>query len=546
MTFRRTALLVLLLCSAAADVFAQNADVNAERVSMDMQMLRAIRGTAALGSMAVWPQPVAYLEADSTDDFSAWVTSYYRPMLTYGDSTARVRAFESDDRFRLLAYGDENVTMMGDGYAMMRPGYSDDGDSSGAFAIGALALRFAGSFDFGVAYMLSLSNGVRFTGDPAQISRTDPTLGRTFKFNAEEKDFFDQYTGYVQYQREYLRVRFGRDHLQYGFSPIDNFVHSINAAPMDGLVIDVPYKGFRFTMTHSAASGTDTAGTSVPEKYIATHRIAIDPLPWLSVAVSDMIVYWGRGVDFAYLNPLAFYVSAGLQDASKSQTDNSILGLDLAVRPWSGAMLYGAFIADDLSYSSLSDTSANGNNNKFAFQVGATQIFDVGSQIAIVTLEYARINPFTFSHRTLNPSYTHQNAPVGYNMQSNSDRIALQGRWWFTPRTNVRIDLDYTRRGENILDSAGNILMGQHPTEPTWIVPIGNVGGDILRGDGDFIQGNRFLRGNLSTTRRVSLWFTAEWMPNVFTDLRAGYQNTSGGNAPGSFGFGSLELRLGF
>jgi hypothetical protein len=110
----------------------------------------------------------------------------------------------------------------------------------------------------------------------------------------------------------------------------------------------------------------------------------------------------------------------------------------------------------------------------------------------------------------------------------------------------VRLDLDYTRHGENLLDSAGNILMGDNPRFPGAQAPIGNVGGDILRGDGDDLVGNRFLRGNVSYQRRVQLWFSAEWWPNVFTDLRVGYTNRNGGNTPGDFLFTQLELRFGY
>ncbi|KXK34676.1 MAG: hypothetical protein UZ06_CHB003001140 [Chlorobi bacterium OLB6] len=131
-------------------------------------------------------------------------------------------------------------------------------------------------------------------------------------------------------------------------------------------------------------------------------------------------------------------------------------------------------------------------------------------------------------------------------MQPNSDRLALQYKVWFTPRTSIRLDVDYTRHGENILDSTGNIVMGPNPRFPGAISPIGNVGGDILRGDGDDLQGNRFLRGNISYQRRINVWFTAEWMPNIFTDVIAGYVNRNGGNTPEQFVSAALQVRLGY
>ncbi len=165
-----------------------------------------------------------------------------------------------------------------------------------------------------------------------------------------------------------------------------------------------------------------------------------------------------------------------------------------------------------------------------------------------MSLEYARVDPFTFSHRSINASYTTFGAPVGYDLQPNSDRVAFQARHWFSPRTFVRLDLDYTRHGENFLDSTGNIQAAEDPNYPGSgiLVAVGNVGGDMLRGDGDGLAGNTFLRGNLSYQRRVRLWFSAEWFPNVFTDLRVGYTNRNGGNMPENFFFGSFEIRVGY
>lgn len=545
---------IFLLALSLNTVFAQNADVNAERVSMDMQLLRAIDGAASLGSTAVWPQSAYTLTEqgkDTANAFGRYIGAYYGPVLLNAPLTKDLEFAEtSNGRFRGLAYVDSIARLQGDISLMLRPGYYDDGTISDPFLLMRPAVRFMGSLGGNFGYFLDLSNGIRLAGDPAMIAKTDPTLSRTLKFTMEDSAFFDRYIGYVQYQSDWLRIRFGREAMQFGFSPIDNFVHSIEAPLLDGLLIDVPYKSVRFTMTHSAANGVDTSGAAVMGKYIATHRLAFDPVDWLSVAVSDMIVYWGRGLDFVYLNPLAFFVSAGLSTQERSLNDNSMMGVDLAVRPFNGTMVYGSLIIDDLNYATLGDSSSGGNQNKFAYQLGLSQALGQAGapSRSLLSLEYARVDPFTFSHRSINASYTTFSAPVGYDLQPNSDRVAFQARHWFTPRTFLRLDLDYSRHGENFLDSTGNIQTAEDPNYPGSgiLVPIGNVGGDILRGDGDGLAGNTFLRGNVSYQRRVRLWFSAEWMPNIFTDLRIGYTNRNGGNTPENFFFGSFEIRVGY
>lgn len=542
------------MIALSTSAFAQNADVNAERVSMDLQLLRAIDGRASLGSMAVWPQSAQTLTkqaADSTDAFSRYIADYYGRILLNTDTTDGLEFAVTDTRFRGLSLNDGTMRFQGDLSLMARPGWYDNDTVADPFLLVRPAVRFMGSLDNSFGFFLDLSNGMRVTGDPRLIAKTDPTLGRITKFTIEDSSFFDRYIGYVQFQSEYLRIRFGREAMQFGFSPIDNFVHSIEAPLLDGLLLDVPYKSVRFTMTHSAANGVDTNGNAYPSKYVATHRLAFDPTPWLSLAVSDMIVYYGRGLDFVYLNPLAFFVSAGLSTPERNVYDNSLLAFDAAVRPFDGTMIYGNLVIDDLNYSTLGDTSYLGNTNKFAYQLGVSQIIPgLGSPrhgtATLFSVEYARIDPFTFTHRQNGASYSTFSAPIGYDMQPNSDRWAVQLRTWFTPRTFVRLDVDVTRHGENILDSTGNILVGDNPRFPGNPAPIGNVGGDLLRGDGDDLVGNTFLRGNVSHQTRVRLWFSAEWWHNIFTDVRLGYTNRTGGNYPETFVFGSFEVRIGY
>lgn len=550
MTPRLRVALLILTAAGAASLRAQNADVQSERATYDGALLRMLRGATSPGTIAVWPQPLpASRSSTPTDAATTWARDYYGPLIdTTGFPAGTTVTPTVNGRTHLGMVVDSSLHLLVDGALMGRGGTTNDGSSGERYLLGRASVRVLGTLGDNLGFALDLSNGARLAGTSQTIARTDPTLGRTLKFVLEEQSFFDRYMGYVQYQGEHLRVRFGREPIQYGFSPIDNMVHSLQAAPMDGLLIDVPYKRVRFTSTHSLAEGLDTAGKAVPGKYVATHRLSVDPTDWLSVAVSDMIVYWNRGLDLAYLNPLAFFVSAGLGTEDRSRTDNSILGLDIAIRPIPGTMIYGSFIADDISYATLSDTSQRGNNNKYAWQLGVSQLVDSPSMPLLVSAEYARIDPFTFTHRSINASYAHLGAPVGYAMQPNSDRLAAQIRLWFGPRTSLRVDVDYTRHGENLRGADGGILMGEDPRYPGsgLMAPIGNVGGDLLRGDGDFLQGNRFLRGNVSHSRRIQAWFSGEVFTNVFTDLRLGYENRNGGYDAASFLFTSFEVRIGY
>jgi len=405
-------------------------------------------------------------------------------------------------------------------------------------------LGFQALFRYGASIegFVDISNGIRFAGTPEAAIQTDPSLGRTLKLSIEARRYFDRYAGYLQLRWNQARLRFGREALTFGYSPIDNLLLSLQAPMMDALLVDLPHKAFRFTYLHAAAEGTDTANVPVSSKFIALHRLGWEPSAGFAVALYDMIVYSGRGLDFSYLNPLAFFVSAGLQTAERSNTDNSLLAVEIALRPQRGLLLYGTLAVDDLNYSTLFDTTVAGNTNKFAFQLGATGLIPIGDGLQL-TAEYVRLGPFVFSHRTIVNSWTHLNTPLGYPMQPNSDRWALQLRYWLAPRIALTLSADYTRHGENLLGPDGKLLTEERNGT---IIPIGNVGGDILRGDGDMLAPNRFLRGRRSIQRHLRLQLEAEWLPNVMSFLTLDYSNRTGGNNPLRQVWLLLELRLGY
>ncbi len=563
----RVVLLFLLLSTVA---WSQNVDNNSEHMSTDLLFLRSLYGQGPVGQYAVRPFTMSSVQsAPSNNDpellrqIQQHLHHYYAPLLigasevdhngTTPDSSDLNWLPKTDGRYHALWYGAQDAKLLVDVSAMTRVGSVSLADSSHSFVMANMSGRAMGSLSSSLGYMLYLSNGSLFKGDANYVKLTDPVLSHTLKFVELEQKFFDRYIGYLQYQSEHLRIRLGRENVSWGYSPIDNLVHSDYAAPGDGVFLDIPYKAIRFSSVHLAVDGIDTSGKAITSKYIASHRLQVEAASWLSIGVNDMVVYSGRGIDLSYLNPLAFYVSTGLTTRDKSEMDNSLIGVDAAIRPFNKTIVYAGLLLDDLSFSSLSDTTALGNNNKNAWQLGATHVFDETPIPFTLSAEYVRVSPFCYSHREINNAWTNLGAPLGYSQQPNSDRWAVQSKWWLNGRSTLQIDFDYTRWGENVLDSNGHIASAFYIPQPgdTLVVAVGNVGGDMTRGDGDFLPGqyavgNKFLRGNLSLSRRVQATLSTELWSNVFVDARLLYQNRTGGNAPGSTFWTTVELRIGY
>lgn len=529
---------------------AQNADMSNEPTSGDLLWLSLLRGERAVGSVSVLPPRLDDLLKQTTalDTFQRYLAVYYAPLRD--TAGAMGQAFSQyRGRWSVAMVRDSNVAVRVDASAYGRGGnfWLDTGEP---IAAGRLSIRTLGCIRGGWSMLLDLANGALFRGEPERVAQTDPDMARAPRLFLDQRSFFDRSLAVVQYQGELGRIRLGRDVVGWGYSPLGGLLFSVGSPLLDHLLADAHYKSVRFTYLHGAAIGRDTSGRDVPTKFVAAHRIQFDPSENLSIAISDAIVYSGRGLDLGYLNPLEFFVSSGMRSAERNERDNSLLAAELAWRPINRLLVYGTLLADDISFGSLGDTSASGNNNKYAWQLGMAHALSIGTWHTFIVGEYVRINPFVYAHRTIVNAWTSQGEVLGALQQPNSDRWTLALTLWLAPRLRFSIRADYQRWGENWLDSTGKIVTAFLPGS-TIPVPVGNVGGDAARGDGDvlpapFAVGNRFLRGNVSHTRLYQAWVSLEPAVNVFLDLRAEYMLRTGGNAPMERWWWWVQLRVGY
>ena len=87
-------------------------------------------------------------------------------------------------------------------------------------------------------------------------------------------------------------------------------------------------------------------GRKVPPlgRYIAAHRLEWSPIKNLKVAATETVIYGGRSMELIYLMPFILFMSAEnfLQD-----TDNIVMGVDIAWQPRNNFKVYGAFMMDE-------------------------------------------------------------------------------------------------------------------------------------------------------------------------------------------------------
>ncbi len=249
-----------------------------------------------------------------------------------------------------------------------------------------------------------------------------------------------------------------------------------------------------------------------PERYLAVHRLTVNPWRRLSLAFSEMVVYGRRGPELAYLNPLNPFKTA---EHALWDRDNTLFALEGVLRPLDRVELYGTFLADDLDFGQFGQ---NSYNNKWAVQAG----LGVTAGPALGWVEYTRIEPFVYTHRFLLDgsfynSYTHNGFSLGHPLGPNADQWAVGLRSWLPHRVRAEVVGRYARRGEN-------------PVDPETGTVIENVGGDVTDGrQPPFSEMNKvFLAGDVFRGPGVTARLVWEPVRDIGLALLGDYQRWDG------------------
>ena len=411
-------------------------------------------------------------------------------------------------------YADTNASLFfdinGDFYQR-----NSKGDSIGnnAITLGELGFRIRGSLYNSVGFYLRASNGQKIKGQSKDIifaANYDPLLKANTKFVNEQKNF-DSYEGYLRYQTpsNWLSVTVGKEALYEGFGYIDKMFLSNNTIPFNFLKLDIAYKKFKYSFLYGSIKG-DSLGIDLQSKNIVSHRLDIGLTRKFKLGFYESVIISNNPFSFTYLNPISFLTSADLNTGAKETTDNNTLaGFDFELAPIKNITFQGTLLIDDLNLSTLYKSDSTSNDNKFGYQLGIFWADALSLPNVNLKLEYTRLDPFVYSHRSNKSSYTNWDMSLGHALPPNSDEIALNLHYDVTNRIKFNFLYQFQRSGEGILiDSiTGKLII--------------NYGGNINRGDGDlYITKINFLNGNRINRSIITFNLVFEPIKQYFVELK--------------------------
>ncbi len=395
-------------------------------------------------------------------------------------------------------------------------GYRSDTLTSYAL-MGNLGFRLHGSLSNMVGYYLQVTNGTLFSGNKT-IALLDHRLHQNIKFSELNSDF-DFTESHVSFCYDWFNASIGRETRLNGSGLTQRLFVSTTSPPIDGFTLGAHFSNFRYTHSSYSLLGLPDSSlmkvgfkTYLTSKILAMHKFTILP-EWGEISFWDAVLYSGRGYDVSYLNPLSFYKS--LEHANRDR-DNSMMGFDWTIRPSKGIQITGSFLLDDIIFSEI---GTGYWSNKTAFNLG----FSYASSLGMAGVEYARVEPYTFTHFNPENTYTNDKQLIGSNIFPNSDQFSLLMRfYWLGNRYPWTIRLAYLRHGENVYDNNSKLIK--------------NVGSDpaIVRGSNDAFYVT-FLDGTRVDAKILELNFAYEIIRGFSLNFLLFYKNQTNGTSYTNF-----------
>ena len=246
---------------------------------------------------------------------------------------------------------------------------------------------------------------------------------------------------YGRVRLPWFEIEAGRNQFAWNVSPLTQLALARDNQPFDLVRLDARWRKFRFVFAHANLRANS-------RKFLAAHRLEVMPFSKLLVGVGETVIYGKRAAEFEYLNPLMLYHAA---EHLLGDKDNNVLTLDFSYFPRGGLKLYGEIFIDDLS---LEFPIGTYFGNKLAYLAGAFWVQPFGWREADLRFEYARLDPFVYTHDDSTNIYENDHEGLGERFGPNADRVLVQ--LGYQPHRDLRLvnRVQFQRNGRGNLFQA--------------------------------------------------------------------------------------------
>ncbi|MBN1997102.1 hypothetical protein JW935_06085 [candidate division KSB1 bacterium] len=245
----------------------------------------------------------------------------------------------------------------------------------------------------------------------------------------------DRALAYFTIEKPWLFVQAGLDEANWGPGVHNGLTLTRNAPPFYSLRLRTHFKRLAFNSLFGQLN------SSLGAKFIAGHRLDLKLVDGLYLGASETVIFGNRNVEMAYLNPIMPYHIAEHHLGDK---DNNNISFDIKINFFPNVKLFAEYYIDDMT-SSASLTSYFGN--KFAFVTGGTLADPFKIRNLDVRFEYARIEPYVYTHWDSINIYTHYDKIIGHWLGPNSQDVYLQTGYQMGRDLRLEFTMEKIRKG---------------------------------------------------------------------------------------------------
>ncbi len=332
--------------------------------------------------------------------------------------------------------------------------------------------------------------------EPSAVPFNDPSVNNRYKSNTGAR-----YTAWAQWTRDWITVKYGRDHLQFGPGRWTGLTTNYTTPPYQ--MLDTRLTPFSWLTVQAtvleARPGEELGGiffAGDARKWMHVHRYEIRPLDGLSLAFQNQVLYRDSGgVNPAYLLPLVPIFFS--QDLSGNR-DNSAMQFDFSYASKWGVKTWGALLIDDLN--GVTDIAGDAWLNRWALLVGGQVLSPWKSFDADLAVEYSQVRPWTFTGgREEAYSFAHYGVSMGTELGPDSRTFHSRLAWRPLRRLEIGTEYALLQKGQGRQAQIGVVHNGYKDPDTATLFANGRnsiqkMGGDVSFDWNAMVKAQAFLR----------------------------------------------------
>lgn len=170
-------------------------------------------------------------------------------------------------------------------------------------------------------------------------------------------------------------------------------------------------------------------------KYLAAHHLEVTIIEGLDLSLGESVVYSDKFPQLIYLLPVMFFKSG---EHYNRDTDNVQWFGSLDVNLVRGLNFYFSVLIDELNTDDL--LRPGSARNQLGYTAGV-HTYDLLVENTELSVEYSRLNPWTYSHKYPAATFTNNGYDLGHWIGQNADLLSLEAG--YRPLRKVRVGAFY-------------------------------------------------------------------------------------------------------